>query len=364
MSALSKIRVSSGPIDVETDLPLARRITWIGALSFEERCSRSLQLVGPHSSASLGIRLVDYPTTVEPGELASIERKSQLREIESAAGKWKSATIERVQMNAYSYQEMYDFARRQLAGGDSNLLLFDITCLTKIHALGLAAAIAETFIPIAPTVCYTFPENYGSMSRRLSDTWWPDVIFSPLTHQSQDLDEAGSRGIIIPGHERDRLIVAINEIEPTGGLVVFVETRGRPDFRSVSERANEDVVSNLLSNAGNRWSKHVVSSEQFDPLLRLIDAEIETARTCGPNELYKSGKSSSMSPLILYPYGPKPVLFCAGLKLACDYPSGSWFVYPRPANYDVAYSEGASKTIWLVPEVVGQSHGEPAPGQV
>ena len=53
------------------------------------------------------------------------------------------------------------------------------------------------------------------------------------------------------------------------------------------------------------------------------------------------------APVILFPYGPKPLIFVSAFELALEYPEASWFVYPIPSAYDTAYSEGIDETVWL-----------------
>jgi hypothetical protein len=55
------------------------------------------------------------------------------------------------------------------------------------------------------------------------------------------------------------------------------------------------------------------------------------------------------APVVLFPYGPKSMLFLVAISLCVGYPEASWFVYPTPYGYPLDYSDGVERTIWLQP---------------
>jgi len=176
--------------------------------------------------------------------------------------------------------------------------------------------------------------NLGDQKRKPSG--WKDVLIAPLAETAALLNEAHSRGIIIPGHEADRLILGLAELEPSGGLILLMATPERPDLYELSIRNNRRVISQLTSMRSASWSRKILDWDDFEGLKESVAREIEAAREYD-------------APVILFPFGPKSFLFLTALSLAAAYPEASWFVYPIPTSYDVNYSEGLERTTWLVP---------------
>jgi hypothetical protein len=159
---------------------------------------------------------------------------------------------------------------------------------------------------------------------------------APLSDTALLDNEVRSRGIIVEGHESDRLIVALSEVEPAGGVIVVANTSKRPDFRVISERNNRRIVRQLMSIRPSDWKKEIVDTMDFRKMGLIVDKEVEIAK-------------GHDAPVILYPFGPKPLIFSAAFQMCAEYPEGSWFVYPVPTAYDVNYSEGEGRSLWLIP---------------
>ena len=49
----------------------------------------------------------------------------------------------------------------------------------------------------------------------------------------------------------------------------------------------------------------------------------------------------------LYPFGPKTLVFGLAVYATTEYRSGTWYVYPVPRSYDIDYTIGVGKTLWL-----------------
>jgi hypothetical protein len=84
----------------------------------------------------------------------------------------------------------------------------------------------------------------------------------------------------------------------------------------------------------SRWTKTVVAITDFDGMARVVDEEIKRAR-------------AKAAPMMLFPFGPKSLVFVAAFELIARYGRASWFVYPIPSAYDAAYTQGTRDTIWI-----------------
>lgn len=280
--------------------------------------------------------LLGYSTITSPravGKERWLRNRQSLRDLSKNAG---ATTIQELSVDPYSFQSMQDALEQAVGSTTANLVIIDISCITKIHTLALAAALSGSIDRFNWTVAYSIPELYQNLQRSQKVAGWRDIIVAPLAETALLLNEAYSRGIVITGHEADRLIVALGELEPSGGLILMAETPRRPDLRHLSERKNQRVIRQLTSMRASNWKKRVVGLFDFERLSRLVAEEISSAE-------------SKQAPVIVFPYGPKCLLFQTALQLSSDYPQASWFVVPIPVAYDVNYSEGADRTVWLVP---------------
>jgi len=313
---------------------------WLGALSFEERCVGSLvQLSRENIKISQGI-IVSYQTQVRPTEEAERRRKANWAVIKAEAGRVFANPIQELQLPAYGFPQFQELVEGSVSRSGADLIIIDITCITKIHALALAASLAKTSNAASWMLGYTAPENYSTMAVAPGRTpGWRDIIIAPLSETALLFNESSSRGILLPGHEADRLIVALAEIEPAGGLIAIADSKGRPDLRLVTERRNQKVISQLMRMRASNRSKHVVRITGLKEMGQLARHEIQKAK-------------DRSAPVILFPYGPKPLIFVSALQLSLSYAEASWFVYPIPSSYDVAYSEGVHETSWLIPASV------------
>lgn len=207
--------------------------------------------------------------------------------------------------------------------------------------LALAAILAQGKHRFDWAVAYTAPENYGTLVNTPSSTkkgaGWRDIIVAPLADTASLFNESHSRGIIMTGHEADRLIVGLAELEPSGGLIINTDTPHRPDLRYMSERLNRKIIRQLTRMRASNWETKVIGMSDFSGLKKCISRELVLAQE------YRA-------PIIFFPYGPKSLLFAIAMQLSSEYPSASWFVYPVPSSYDVNYTEGIESTIWLTQE--------------
>ncbi|MGH8601479.1 MAG: hypothetical protein ACREXR_01465 [Gammaproteobacteria bacterium] len=102
--------------------------------------------------------------------------------------------------------------------------------MTRIHVLGLAATLGTTLRELPWAIAYSSPENYGNLDSASKSLGWKDIIVAPIAETAVLLYEAYGRGIILAGHEADRLIVALSEIEPSGWANCYRQLAMAPGF--------------------------------------------------------------------------------------------------------------------------------------
>lgn len=318
------------------DLFCSHKTLWVGFLSFEDRCVASLSdLQGHGLQVTKGI-VFDYSTRVEPSNEAESIRDNNWSIMKQYGNAVFKNGLVRNSSDPYAFQELQNNLKKIISDDEFNFVIFDITCMTKIHALALAAALAQWEYQFKWTIAYSLPENYRFLEGAYNAPGWRDVIVAPLAETAHLFNETASRGIILPGHEADRLIVALGEIESSGGLIVVSQTERRPDLQRVCERTNQKIIRQLMRMRSSVWTKEHILTNDIERLKICVNKEIKKAR-------------EKDAPVILFPYGPKPLIFFSAMELCYAYPDASWFVYPIPMGYDAGYSEGIEKTLWFTP---------------
>lgn len=302
-------------------------------MSFEERCVGSLLALSSARARFDEATLLIYPTDVRPLSEDLEARQRNLERFKDMEVSASRAAFTQTTIEPYSFSAMQQLLADIIAR-HPDVIVFDVTCMTKVHTLALAAMLAIQGSSMEWLIAYSIPENYGTLESRRRWSGWRDLIVAPLAETATLSNEAHGRGIIIPGHEADRLVVALAEIEPPGGTILLTETPARPDLRQVSIQHNRKIIRQLTSMRSADWSERTISAEQHNLLKGCIAGQISKA-------------AEFDAPVILFPFGSKSFIFVAGFVLASEYPQGSWFVYPIPSSYDVNYSEGIDRTVWL-----------------
>jgi len=315
-------------------LSKSRNSVWVGALSAESRCTASIMALTQQNLPIGKVHVLDYEAEIEPVSLATQLPNSQWEILRGIARTSSIGGIHRHPVSPYAFQDLQGFVENLLSTSGADVVVFDITCLTKIHLLALAATLSK--FPREPAWCavYTKPESYVIQR----DPGWRDMIIAPLGETGLLLNETFSRGIIIPGHEGDRLAVALSEMEASGGLVLIADTSGRPDLRYLTEKRNQRVLRRLSSPQMHAWTKRVVEEDAVDDITKYVSSEIVEA------QFHKA-------PILLFPYGPKSLVFLVARQLSLEYAGSSWFVYPIPLGHTAEYSEGIERLIWMTPDI-------------
>jgi hypothetical protein len=311
-------------------LPHHHITRWIGAASFEERSLGSLRQLAKAGASLDEVLIMLYETETDPLAEGEVRRRQHLKEMKRLALLLNAQRIRTVALSAYSYGAAERFFAEALLEDGCAL---DVSCLTKVHSLAAAASLAAARIPRV-FVAYSVPQNYPGVRPRHRLDGWSDIIVAPLARTSRLFNENSGRGMVLLGHESDRLIVALAEIEPAGGSLVFCASATRPDLVAMSRRRNQKIVRQLTAMRTSNWSVSTVQLNDLASVRHITRKEVDVAR-------------AQNAPIILFPYGPKPFLVGCCYEIAASYKENAWFVYPIPRSYDVNYTEGVSEVRWF-----------------
>ncbi len=328
-----KISVFNNVTGLEREF-IGRNVLFVGALSFEERCLGALKEM---KKAGLGVEdalFLEYPTQAFPVAEDRKLRAKHKNIIENEFGATIRGKLEFETIFSNSFSDFQTLITATLETSRADFVIYDITCFSKIHTLALAHEVSRKHEKSKCSITYTIPENYQAGTFIGEFSGWKDIIISPLAETAYFFNEAHGRGLIILGHDADRLVVALAEIEPSGGSIVIPDTPNRPDLRDRCRITNRKIIKQLTSLRMSFWSSELVSLADFSGLETIIQKEVKQS-------------IEHDAPIILFPFGPKSLIFYSGLSLCTFYPQGAWFVYPIPLMYDVGYSVGIEATIWL-----------------
>jgi hypothetical protein len=308
-------------------------ILWVGAISFEDRCRASLHVLAKQSALiSQGI-VLNYPTRIQPEREGELKRSQNLEFILGHVGRGSQVhRIPSYRFGAFLGILSDVHAEHRKTGGEVQYV-FDITCLTKIHTLALAYWLATT--PELPRVliAYSRPHDYGSPIRKVWDKGaWLETVVAPF-----DIDPfpraTGVTGIALLGHEGDRLRLALDEVPMDEGVIVVVKS-DEPRLDFVAETQNRWLLDDISrQNDPASVFLHRVPLLDMARLQKIVVATSDNARAKGMR-------------LMLYPFGPKPLIFGASLFAVGNYLLGTWYTYPIPRTYDLDYTVGVGTTYW------------------
>jgi len=334
---MSKAHIRVTPTELSPALAPA---VWVGAVSFEQRCLGSLGVL-----ASLGLTLsaamvIDYPTEVIPVTAASKKRRvhwAKMRDtvMRMAASDqcWSPAKIHPYRLGAFrgALQRLLC----QEASRTSRSWIVDITCLTKAHTLALASWLVATRGTRPDViVAYTRPEQYGTPARHRSMSGrWVDTVLAPLELNPQKFLEKAN-GIVLLGHEGARLSMALAQLAPLNAVVFLSRTTDREDLQIVTRAANARLLGEVERGERSGWSVQQVDTQ-----------DVETVETV--TKKFVSQSVTEERRVVLYPFGPKPLVFAAGVAALATKVSAIWYCYPIPKAYDVDYTIGVGSTAWF-----------------
>lgn len=306
---------------------------WIGASSFEERCWGSLETL-----AEAGIRVpralrLDYDSRTSEEDEAQHRRAVNREHQGNVLRQLGCDDLVAIAVGAMTTSAFLGkLSDAAVVGRNLDAIVIDLSSMTRLHVISLATILPHIAVGQRVVLGYTQPENYPRMAERRSD-WegFNRVVIAPLAPGASLRAESRARGVIILSHESQRLLVALSEFEPNGGSIVKPQTGRRPDFAAVAANRNRMLLRRLID-IGD-WKSQAMP---FGDGYGVAQAVVEQAEIAKAND----------APLMLYPFGPKPLIAAAGLAASQAYPEAAWVVYPVPSFYDPLATEGVAETCW------------------
>jgi len=313
----------------------------VTAVSFEQRCvATARHLFG---AGDLTLLLVKYDTDVRPhSEDRALRKRHEDALVRLADG--RPPLI--LDAPPYGMRAFIRELSRIIAETGIGSVVIDVTCLTKAHAVAVAAWAVRATADLDILFAYTSPDAYVTEWKESEHTRsWRDVLILPIGRAPRLRRDGYARGLLLAGYEGDRTSVALSVLEPAAGAILIADSPGRPDLRRLCERSHAALFDRLqrirmpLDEADaltEGWVRTVAQVDDFAAIAAVVGDEVAAA-------------ARRSAPIMLYPFGPKSNVLAVALQLARDYSTASWCVYPIPMNYPVDYTRGAASTAWLVP---------------
>jgi hypothetical protein len=316
---------------------------FLSVLSFESRCTAVAAILRRQQSLPFSAFVVSYQTEAVPKDIDSILREKHTKEMAALMTFTKFDCCKPI--SPYSSNILREQMINLLHNWTGMNLVIDITCMTRVHLFVLSSMIANGEIDWKKVVfAYTGPQSYNVDGNKALG--WRDTILIPIGKNRSFRREGHARGLALAGHDGERLSIALSELEPASGLLVFANTPRRPDFLQRSREANHSIAQRLLTlrmprdsstaihDSLDGWIETIVNINDFDKITKELIGQIQ-------------GAIKDEGPIILFPVGPKSLTFASAILLASTSGLDSWAVYPIPDGYSVNYSTGNSKTFFM-----------------
>ncbi|MGE3513325.1 MAG: hypothetical protein AB7N65_31075 [Vicinamibacterales bacterium] len=283
--------------------------------------------------------VLSYGDRATRGDVAARHRSAHLDEMVDRC-RLLFDQVDVMQCEPYSIRDISDLVSDLIREVERPII--DVTCLTKVHTIGVARACAGAGRR-KWRIAYTLPSNYGASDIQGP---WRDTLLVPIGEHPELRRPGHARGIMLLGNEPTRVMMTMSELEPSAGVVVVTSNTLRPDFGGRASDMNADLLAYLaqssMPDAGlssgfrvnDSWRLEGVDLRALDALDVVVGAEIARARVDG-------------APIVLFPYGPKPVIFGAAYRLAIDYGKASWALYTVRDSHSLSYCEGFEETVWI-----------------
>lgn len=321
------------PFPSEIIMPELGQTLWCSmGNSFEGRATAAIEHIHRLGGEPAAALLIDYPDTMET---IAIEQARLHPKPPRVSDYMIHSKMMRKQVNPHSFKDFCDAISEVTQDKYYRHVIIDITCITKIHAIAAASWLSQrSNLTSRVIIAYTRAENYGSSGGGIRSRGWKDIILAPFSSNAILKNERYGRGIVVLGHEADRLIVALGEIEPTSGVFIVPYTMHRPDLRERCDQLNMRIIKRMLDGAVGTWKKITINVCDVSTLIDVVKEQVDAA-------------ISNNAPVVLFPFGPKLQIFVAAYKISRMAPKTAWFVYPVPIVNDIFQTEGIDRTMWL-----------------
>jgi hypothetical protein len=317
-------------------------VTWIGALSFEERCLGSLLALADAKVPVRRTEIISYSTEAIPKDVDESRRRNHLRRFrELASTRFSTNRVDAPPIiHAYQFASFVRVLER--AAQEDSHMVVDCSCLTKIHSLALSSWFSANLENASRvTIAYTRPIAYVNSSNNSGrSSRWRESILSPCLMSPATYSDAVN-GVILFGHEATRISLALAECEPVEALCILAETEGDAELGVWTRLKNKELLRQVESGEKRHWTKHLVDHVDVQEMWRILDPFVQKTKDQGRR-------------LVLYPFGPKSLIIAAALCGLCQYPEGIWYCYPVPTSYDVDCTVGIGPSEWFF---LGDSQG-------
>ncbi len=299
---------------------------WLGAASFEERCLGSARVLAEFGGSLEAGLIVDYATKIEPGG-AGQELRAKYRK-----ALFDSLPARDLPLQAYRFGPMIgalESIERSWGGNRATTLVVDATCFTKIHSVALGYWLATQRCVKDVLVAYTRPIEYGTEVTNVQARGrWVETIVAPLGFDPQ-LTSGETTGLLLLGHEGSRLRLAVDALEPDGGLAILAGA--------------EDSALTRISEWKNGWLLGQAAEDGID--LETVDFFSAQAMRKSVSGVAAQARAANAR-MVIYPFGPKPHVIAASFYAAVLAPRRSWISYPVPKSYSLTYTSGVGLTYW------------------
>ena len=316
----------------------SKRFAFVAAISFEERSTAWAHFLWKQGLRPDEVILFDYNTKAVP-ENEDREMRNKCRKdfgVFLELKKPQESILDSV--NAFAVNQLNYLSANFLdrCQRDTDIIIVDITCMTRVHLIGLSSALRTR---VGKTVqiffCYATPRSYGFQQGILLG--WKDTLFVPIGKRRFFKREGYSRGIIFAGHYGERISVALQELEPACGSLIYTKQEDRPDLLRRAKEVNNFIERRLSllrmprvkvgDQNSDRWRVEVIGLDDFPDLYKIL---INEAKLAAQDE----------GPIMIYPFGPKPITIFSSLLLGSIQDAQAWAVYPVPDRFDARYSVG------------------------
>jgi hypothetical protein len=323
-----------------SSLPTSGRpVVWLGAVSFEERCTGALQVLIQAETRIADAVIVDYPTYAEPRQVDSGKRRKHRTDIVSMIRSSSRGPIDDpLTIHPYRLSPFRRALRKAewLASEKHDaIVVVDTTCITKAHAISLAAWLAKGVgAGTEVLLAYTSPGQYGTPARHSSRTGkWVETVLAPCELRPDVFFEEAN-GIVLLGHEGPRLELALAQLTPIDALFVLATTPGEEELEIVARTSNARIVGRIERKERAGWEVRRINGSDVEALQQLVEPFVERS-------------IARKRRVVLYPFGPKPLVLAASIIAIGRHPGGVWYCYPVPRAYDVDYTIGTGATHWF-----------------
>lgn len=325
---------------------------FVAALSFEPRAAAAYTewLSRRSLRRKSGLLLLDYQSTATKGPAAASLREARYSEFVDLS-KRESIPVIRVPVDAHSSRNLSRTLEKYVLAAHVSSVVLDISCLTRPHLIASAAFFAE----IEPgsldwSIAYTSPRSYGESGLRGDASRLQDTLSLPLAMSTRLRNQGLTLGILLLGFDSSRVGLALDEIEPSAGIIIAAGRKTRPDFAKAADDYNSLAISHLqslrLSGPRSRDLAVALGADGWKLLhLNLDDDAILTRVASACADLYRAASVvTPRAPIALFPFGPKSLGFALAYNLASLGGDSVIAVIPTYRTHAVDYSEGVLST--------------------